>query len=534
VAITGSAGPVAARFGRVVRAVVRRCAARVVGRQPNGDLAPARVTAVAPGLSTASRSAGCWATALLTIVVDEMEGLVSEQREGWSGPHRACLSALPIEMTAEPAGAWEAGTVPEDEESPRVDPPAARIDATVTALERAVDSLHTLPLEETSELVLRSLLTWMTIPDRRLAAFRTRLIAEVEARAVAAAPAGRHQAARQETRRGLQTQLGVPPSEVKRAAETGRLLRESPAVREDFHAGKLSQAAAGILVDGLRHIPHDRRPDVEAELLPIAQAGDLAALRRAVTRAISREDHEALLLRDQRRRARRSCRLTETEDDALVVHARIYGPDKEIVRTAFDAFDRFDGGDDRRSSEQRKADAFVQLCLVALRSGDAPTQHGVRPHVSVLVDAETARRQTGLVETAMSGPLPIESLFWLFQDCSVTRIELDPDRVPTEIGQAMRNPSTALWRAFVARDRGCTWKGCDAPPAWCQVAHGMIPWHLSGKLTLSDAALLCHRHHRLFDQGGWRMVIAGAEVSYVRDPSVQPVHLRTLQATGPP
>ncbi len=459
---------------------------------------------------------------------------MSETRAGWDGRRRALSAALRRRTVAEAPRTWQAGAVPDGAGTDRAGATAAEVDAAVTALERAVEALHVLPLEDIGDRAVRALLTWVTIPDRRLAAFRTRLVAEVEARAVASAPPGRRQAARQQTRRSLQTQLGVSPSEVKRAAETGRLLRQSPAVREGFDAGELSQAAAGILVDGLRHIPHQRRPAVEAELLPIARAGDLAALRRAVTRAISREDHEALLHREQRRRSRRSCRMTETEDDALALHARLYGPDKETVRTALDAFDRFDGDDDRRTRDQRLADSLIQLCLVALRAGEAPTQHGVRSHVSVLVDAETARRQTGLVETAMSGPLPIESLFWLFQDCSVTRIDLDPDRVPTEIGQAMRNPSTAMWRALVARDRGCTWQGCDAPPAWCQVAHGMIPWHLSGKLKLSDAALLCHRHHRLFDRGGWRMVIQGADVAYVRDPSVEPVHLRTLQDTGPP
>lgn len=462
---------------------------------------------------------------------------MSGRQEGQEdGPPRAAAVRSAPETAAAPSDLGQAGQATAEQAcGPAVrEPTPAELDQAITALERAVDALHLLPLEATSEWALRGLLTWVNIPDRRLAAFRTRLIAEVEARAVAAAPPGRQQSVRHETRRELREQLGASPSEVKRAAETGRLLREAPALAEAFDAGGLSAAAAGIVVDGLRHIPHERRAEVEADLLPIARDGDLAALRRAVTRAISREDHRSLVDRERRRHARRSCRITEAEDDALVVHARLYGADKETVRTAFDAFARFSGSDDRRTSDHRLADAMVQLCLVALRAGDAPTQHGVRPHVSVLVDADTLQRQTGLVETARSGPLPVESLSWLFQDCSVTRIELDPDRVPTEIGQTMRTPSTALWRALVARDRGCTWQGCDAPPAWCQVAHGIIPWHLSGTLKLSDAALLCHRHHRLFDQGGWRMVIHGAEVSYVRDPTVAPVHLRTLQDTGPP
>jgi hypothetical protein len=413
------------------------------------------------------------------------------------------------------------------------DAPVATVTA-VHALEHAAEALLALPVGDLADDALRGLLTAVMTPMRQLEACRTRLVGEVESRAAAAAPPGRRQAARQRTRRELQLELGLSPSEVKRAAETSRLLREAPAIGAAFEAGVIGPAAAGIVLDGLQHIGVKRRAAVEAELLEVAQQGDLAALRRAVTRAISREDHHELREREKRRHARRSFRMAEVEDDALIISARFYGIDKETVRTAVDAFARFAGPGDRRTSEHRLADGFVQLCLVAMRAGEAPTQHGIRPHVTVLVDAETLRRQTGLVETAMSGPLPVESMFWLFQDCSVTRIDLDPDRVPTDVGRSKRSPDTALWRALVARDRGCTWKGCDAPPAWCQVAHGMIPWHLSGKLKLSDAALLCHRHHRLFDQGGWRMVIQGANVSYVPDPSVAPVHLRTPQDTGPP
>jgi hypothetical protein len=412
--------------------------------------------------------------------------------------------------------------------------PPGPADAAVHTLACAVEALLAVPVRDLEDEALRGLLRSVMTPMRQLEACRTRLVGEVESRAAAAAPPGRRQAARQRTRRELQLELGLSPSDVKRAAETSRLLREAPAVGAAFEGGVIGQAAAGIVVDALVHIAPARQPVVEAELLAVAEQGDLAALRRAVTRAISREDHEELAERERRRHARRSFRMAEVEDDALVLSARFYGIDKETVRTAIDAFARFAGPGDRRASEQRLADGFVQLCLVALRAGEAPTQHGVRPHVSVVVDAETLRRRTGLVETAMTGPLPVESMFWLFQDCSVTRIDLDPDRVPADISQAKRNPNTALWRALVARDRGCTWNGCDAPPAWCQVAHGMIPWHLSGKLKLSDAALLCHRHHRLFDQGGWRMVIQDATVSYVPDPSVPPVHLRTPQDTGPP
>ncbi|WP_242419678.1 HNH endonuclease signature motif containing protein, partial [Frankia sp. CpI1-P] len=32
-----------------------------------------------------------------------------------------------------------------------------------------------------------------------------------------------------------------------------------------------------------------------------------------------------------------------------------------------------------------------------------------------------------------------------------------------------------LRRALAARDRGCTFPGCDRPPSWCE-AHHVIHW----------------------------------------------------------
>jgi hypothetical protein len=71
-----------------------------------------------------------------------------------------------------------------------------------------------------------------------------------------------------------------------------------------------------------------------------------------------------------------------------------------------------------------------------------------------------------------------------------------------------------LWAALIARDRGCAWPGCDAPPAWCQAAHGNTPYRHDGKLKLSDAALLCLQHHRRFDHDGWELHIEGPTVTF--------------------
>ncbi len=49
--------------------------------------------------------------------------------------------------------------------------------------------------------------------------------------------------------------------------------------------------------------------------------------------------------------------------------------------------------------------------------------------------------------------------------------------------------------ALADRDNGCTYPGCDRPPAWTE-AHHLDHWTKdNGPTTLNNAALLCARHH---------------------------------------
>ncbi|HWL49368.1 MAG TPA: HNH endonuclease signature motif containing protein [Acidimicrobiia bacterium] len=51
-------------------------------------------------------------------------------------------------------------------------------------------------------------------------------------------------------------------------------------------------------------------------------------------------------------------------------------------------------------------------------------------------------------------------------------------------------------RALIARDRHCTWKGCDRDPRWCDVHHD-IAWADGGKTDPTNCRLLCRFHHVL-------------------------------------
>lgn len=407
--------------------------------------------------------------------------------------------------------------------------------AATARLTASVEELAAIDVDAASDDQLRALLRDLKRPLDRLTALRARWAGELEHRAVLAAPRGKQQRAVQDARRNLQSDLKLTPAEAKQTSEVGRRLRDAPQARQAFESGALTQGQAAVITDTLRHIPGDRKRAVEEELTAAAAELDATALRRQATRILAREDLEAAELREQRQLARRSCRLVDREDGGLGVTSNHYGVGAELVRTAIDAFTTHDGSNERRSPEMRTADALEQICAVALRAGEAPTKHGVRPHVLVIVPLTELAEMAGMAEFGFTGPVTMSQVSPLLQDASVTYVAIDEVGAPRALSDARPAVSTAQWRALLARDRGCTWKGCRAPASWCQVAHGNIPFRLGGRLDLDNAALLCLRHHARFDAGGWRMTIIGGSVTYERDPAMPGVRERTLaDINGPP
>ncbi|KQM02903.1 HNH endonuclease [Frankia sp. CpI1-P] len=82
---------------------------------------------------------------------------------------------------------------------------------------------------------------------------------------------------------------------------------------------------------------------------------------------------------------------------------------------------------------------------------------------------------------------------------------LDPASVPLDIGRSTRVVPPHLRRALAARDRGCTFPGCDRPPSWCE-AHHVIHWTHSGITALHNLVLLCGHHHRQVHHDGWTIL----------------------------
>ena len=444
-------------------------------------------------------------------------GVTSEQRGTWSA--RDDEPGVDNPDGVEDRGTRQRSQV-DDEDSVRGRrSPAADEDAAFERLDEAVDDAIGLDLDVLSDDGLTRRLDRLHRPIARLGAERARLTAELERRRVAATgePAAR-QAARREVRRQLAQRANTTPAATKRDADAGRIADQHPLTGASFADGDLSADHVRLIGETLSALEPDRRAEVEVQLLAVAQRTNPTQFGKHARAILVREAPASSDVTARRQHRLRRVRTYDTPDGGFAFSGLLYGDMAESARVAFDAFRRPDTPDEHRSPEQRSADAFEQLCAAALRVGEAPTRHGVRPHViiSMTVD-DLALGDGGAARLGSGQPATLRQLRTLLADCSWSRVVLRPDSTPIEASKTVRTVPAGLWRVLVTRDAGCTWPGCDAPPNWCDVAHGAVAFSDDGQLSPGNAALLCRRHHRRFDLGGWRIVIEGDTVGYHRE-----------------
>lgn len=102
----------------------------------------------------------------------------------------------------------------------------------------------------------------------------------------------------------------------------------------------------------------------------------------------------------------------------------------------------------------------------------------------------------GIGRTSDGDHLDAGSLRRLACDADLIPMVLGGASEPLDVGRAKRLFTGALRAAVIQRDQGCTFPHCDRPPDWCN-AHHVNPWWCGGLTTLSNAALLCARHHTI-------------------------------------
>jgi len=167
----------------------------------------------------------------------------------------------------------------------------------------------------------------------------------------------------------------------------------------------------------------------------------------------------------------------------------------DAFETALDAFMPPPSPDDGRTPRQRRHDALEDLARSWLDHGETPVVGGEKPHISVIADIPALRGIAGGLHETLNGDIiDVDTLRILACDCSVSRNVLGPDSEVLDIGRKTRVWTAAQRRAIVARDRHCTWPGCEIRPEWCDIHH-VDHWADGGPTSVEKGKLLCRFHH---------------------------------------
>jgi hypothetical protein len=106
-----------------------------------------------------------------------------------------------------------------------------------------------------------------------------------------------------------------------------------------------------------------------------------------------------------------------------------------------------------------------------------------------------------VADTGFGATLSAARARWVGCDATITRLILDPDSQPMDLGRTRRVVPAPLRQAVEQRDRHCVFAGCEAPTHWCDVHH-LLEWvRDQGETTLENSALLCERHHTKVHHG---------------------------------
>ncbi|HWE92191.1 MAG TPA: HNH endonuclease signature motif containing protein, partial [Pseudonocardiaceae bacterium] len=89
-------------------------------------------------------------------------------------------------------------------------------------------------------------------------------------------------------------------------------------------------------------------------------------------------------------------------------------------------------------------------------------------------------------------------------DAGVTPMVLGSRSEPLDVGRTTRTIPTAIRKAVVFRDQGCSFPSCDRPARWCDVHH-VEHWADGGPTELGNLTLLCRLHHTLVHHSPWRI-----------------------------
>ena len=303
----------------------------------------------------------------------------------------------------------------------------------------------------------------------------------------------------------LAKETGTSTRKNRTASELGEAMSRSDALADAVTSGGLSSDKASMIVGAAGN------EVVDNTLLKAVADLPLNAVKPEVEKWRARQHPERDADATDMQRARRYLRLTGQSDGMTQVDGLLDPESGAIVRSALDGIMNMSFNDGTtRTRDQRCSDALTQLAHASSK-GDIK---GGRSNTKLLatVPFETiTERANERGATHVGATLDAATVRKLACDAGIHRVITGPGSSILDFGHETRLVSENLFLALVARDRHCRWPGCTIRATWCD-AHHIIEWADGGPTTDENCALLCHRHHQLSHQPGWKITGTGSEL----------------------
>ncbi|ORJ98673.1 HNH endonuclease signature motif containing protein [Prescottella equi] len=348
------------------------------------------------------------------------------------------------------------------------------------------------------------------------------------------------------------TLLEVPAA--ARILALGRMLARQPEIADAFNAGDISAEHAALIGKFCETPPRGMPVEALASCRKVLldAASGVAATTTTVRTCISRLERifESDELPPSEDTERNELHASKTLNGRVSVKGDLDAVTGEMLLTALSALSKprnpIDDPAEKRTPARQRADAFAEILRRYLDSGDAPVEGGERPHLSLHVDAtDLARSKSAhewthpdgesdlfgdkdIARMPHTGPLSIATARRLACDCHLTPIVMS-DGVPIDLGRTSRTVSKKQRRALTARDHGCAFPGCGAPPAHCE-GHHVEHWADGGPTDLDNLVLLCRYHHQLLHHSHWEVHIGPDRKPWFTPPSTVDPYKKPIPA----
>ncbi|MGH3853295.1 MAG: DUF222 domain-containing protein [Pseudonocardiaceae bacterium] len=295
-------------------------------------------------------------------------------------------------------------------------------------------------------------------------------------------------------------------------------------------AGEIGPAQVRVITETMNAIPASvtvaDRETAEAELARYARSFDPTSLHKIGRHILAHLDPDGRQPREEPEPTTAGeLRLRERRDGRLGLDGFLEPEHSAAFRALIEQFSSprpaAEGIPDPRTTDQRNADALLEVCGLARAAQDCPTTAAEPPHLTVTLDWETLRTGLGVATLDYGTPLSASEARRWACDAKIIPIVLGGASEPLDVGRAMRTVPLPIRRALVARDGGCAFPGCDRPPGLCQ-AHHVRHWADGGDTSIENCVLLCETHHRHVHCTGWEILIYPDRTEFIPPAIIDP------------